>query len=172
MTLAPWHAQDWQRLLARRAQDRLPHALLLSGAAGLGKRAFADAFVATLLCERRGEHAGESQGGEEPGEFHGELGKETLGADEHPAARTGVPDNARAHRRENVFGASCRAPVASGARRAERAGFAFGVLGFALRNSDRRCGTAGDRRTGGGCERPRVGCALATRGRSQPRTTR
>jgi DNA polymerase-3 subunit delta' len=56
MTLAPWHAQDWQRLLARRAQDRLPHALLLSGAAGLGKRAFADAFVATLLCERRGEH--------------------------------------------------------------------------------------------------------------------
>lgn len=56
MTLAPWHVQDWQRLLTRRAQDRLPHALLLSGAAGLGKRAFADAFVATLLCERRGEH--------------------------------------------------------------------------------------------------------------------
>ena len=56
MSLAPWHAQDWQRLLARRAQDRLPHALLLSGAAGLGKRAFAHAFVATLLCERRGEH--------------------------------------------------------------------------------------------------------------------
>jgi DNA polymerase-3 subunit delta' len=56
MNLALWHAQDWQRLLARRAQDRLPHALLLSGAAGLGKRAFAAAFVATLLCERRGEH--------------------------------------------------------------------------------------------------------------------
>jgi DNA polymerase-3 subunit delta' len=56
MSLAPWHAQDWQRLLARRAQARLPHALLLSGAPGLGKRAFADAFVATLLCERRGEH--------------------------------------------------------------------------------------------------------------------
>lgn len=55
MSLAPWHAQDWQRLLARCAQDRLAHALLLSGAAGLGKRAFADAFVATLLCERRGE---------------------------------------------------------------------------------------------------------------------
>jgi DNA polymerase-3 subunit delta' len=56
VSLAPWHAQDWQRLLARRAQDRLPHALLLSGAAGLGKRAFAEAFVATLLCERRGKH--------------------------------------------------------------------------------------------------------------------
>ena len=56
MTLAPWHVEDWQRLLARRAQNRLPHALLLWGAAGLGKRDFADAFVATLLCERTGEH--------------------------------------------------------------------------------------------------------------------
>ena len=57
MNLAPWHAQDWQRLLARRAQDRLPHALLLCGPAGLGKRAFADAFVAALLCERAGDCA-------------------------------------------------------------------------------------------------------------------
>jgi len=56
MTLAPWHADDWQRLRARRAQNRLPHALLLCGPAGLGKRAFADAFAATLLCERAGEH--------------------------------------------------------------------------------------------------------------------
>ena len=56
MTLAPWHAQDWQRLLARRAQDRLPHALLLCGPVGLGKRAFADAFVAALLCERAVGH--------------------------------------------------------------------------------------------------------------------
>jgi len=55
MKLAPWHVQDWQRLQARRAQDRLAHALLLSGAAGLGKREFADAFVAALLCERAGD---------------------------------------------------------------------------------------------------------------------
>ena len=52
MNLAPWHAEDWQRLLTRRAQNRLPHALLLSGAAGLGKRDFANAFVALRLCER------------------------------------------------------------------------------------------------------------------------
>jgi DNA polymerase-3 subunit delta' len=57
MNLAPWYAQDWQRLLARRAQDRLPHALLLCGPAGLGKHAFADAFVAALLCERAGDSA-------------------------------------------------------------------------------------------------------------------
>ena len=57
MNLAPWHVQDWQRLLTRRAQDRLAHALLLSGAAGLGKREFADAFVAALEHELfSGEH--------------------------------------------------------------------------------------------------------------------
>ena len=51
MTLAPWHADDWQRLLARRAQNRLPHALLLCGAAGLGKRDFAERLAAMILCE-------------------------------------------------------------------------------------------------------------------------
>ncbi len=52
MNLAPWHADAWQRLLARRAQDRLPHALLLSGAAGLGKRDFAERLAAAILCEQ------------------------------------------------------------------------------------------------------------------------
>lgn len=55
MTLAPWHADNWQRLLARRAQGRLPHALLLAGPAGLGKRAFAEALAGVLLCERGGD---------------------------------------------------------------------------------------------------------------------
>lgn len=50
MSLAPWHADLWQRLSARRAQNRLPHALLLCGPAGLGKRAFAQDFAAALLC--------------------------------------------------------------------------------------------------------------------------
>ena len=51
MNLA-WHREPWSKLAARRRQDRLPHALLLCGAAGLGKRAFADAFAAALLCQR------------------------------------------------------------------------------------------------------------------------
>ncbi|MHB8448017.1 MAG: DNA polymerase III subunit delta' [Rudaea sp.] len=51
MNLAPWHVEDWQRLLARRARNRLPHALLLSGAAGLGKRDFAERLAAMVLCE-------------------------------------------------------------------------------------------------------------------------
>jgi len=52
VSLAPWHAEPWSKLIARRAQDRLPHALLLCGAEGLGKRVFADAFATTLLCKR------------------------------------------------------------------------------------------------------------------------
>jgi len=46
----PWHAADWARLQARRQRDALPHALLLCGSAGLGKRAFAQRFVRGLLC--------------------------------------------------------------------------------------------------------------------------
>lgn len=50
MSVAPWQAEDWARLQARRERGALPHALLLCGAAGLGKRAFARAFVHGLLC--------------------------------------------------------------------------------------------------------------------------
>lgn len=52
MSAMPWHATDWARLQARRQRDALPHALLLCGPAGLGKRAFAQRFVRGLLCER------------------------------------------------------------------------------------------------------------------------
>jgi DNA polymerase-3 subunit delta' len=59
VSLAPWHVQDWQRLLTRRAQDRLPHALLLNGAAGLGKREFAEHLAAAILCEREATPCGD-----------------------------------------------------------------------------------------------------------------
>ena len=52
MSALPWHAADWARLQARRERGALPHALLLCGPAGLGKRAFAQRFVRGLLCER------------------------------------------------------------------------------------------------------------------------
>jgi DNA polymerase-3 subunit delta' len=51
MSLAPWHLETWSKLAERRTRERLPHALLLCGPAGLGKRAFADAFAAALLCQ-------------------------------------------------------------------------------------------------------------------------
>ena len=48
-----WHAPQWARLLAngRASLGRLPHALLLSGVDGLGKRIFANQLAAFLLCE-------------------------------------------------------------------------------------------------------------------------
>ncbi len=59
MNLAPWLAEAWNPLAARLAGGRLPHALLVSGAAGLGKRSLVDAFARALLCTTRsaGEQA-------------------------------------------------------------------------------------------------------------------
>ncbi|MGE7136383.1 DNA polymerase III subunit delta' [Luteibacter sp. NPDC031894] len=48
----PWHDDAWSRLQARRERGALPHALLLAGPAGLGKRDFLAAFVRGLLCQR------------------------------------------------------------------------------------------------------------------------
>ncbi|NLR75359.1 DNA polymerase III subunit delta' [Leeia aquatica] len=46
----PWHADAWQQLHLRR--QRLPHALLMTGYAGIGKQQFAQALAASLLCEQ------------------------------------------------------------------------------------------------------------------------
>ncbi|MFI2809853.1 MULTISPECIES: DNA polymerase III subunit delta' [Microbulbifer] len=48
----PWQGEQWQRLGAQWRAGRCPHALLLSGAGGLGKRRFAEAFAALVLCEQ------------------------------------------------------------------------------------------------------------------------
>jgi DNA polymerase-3 subunit delta' len=64
MSAPPWHAEHWARLQSRRSRDAMPHALLLCGPAGLGKRAFAQRLVASLLCQqpRDGEACGQCRG--------------------------------------------------------------------------------------------------------------
>jgi len=52
VSLRPWQADAWSRLQARRERGALPHALLLAGPAGLGKREFRDAWVKGLLCQQ------------------------------------------------------------------------------------------------------------------------
>ena len=48
----PWQAPQWLRLCELRANNRLPHALLLGGPNGVGKRRFARAIAHSLLCEK------------------------------------------------------------------------------------------------------------------------
>lgn len=49
--LLPWHLPQWQQLEWAKQQNRLPHALLLTGPAGLGKMQFAEHFASSLFCE-------------------------------------------------------------------------------------------------------------------------
>lgn len=49
--LLAWHEPVWRRLQLQRTADRLPHALLLHGARGLGKERFAAFLAQALVCE-------------------------------------------------------------------------------------------------------------------------
>lgn len=51
----PWQQPHWRRLTEATQAQRLPHALLLAGPAGVGKRVFADALVGYMLCEQRSD---------------------------------------------------------------------------------------------------------------------
>lgn len=48
----PWQEDLWLRWQQSLAQNRMPHALLLTGAKGTGKLALAKLIAAQLLCER------------------------------------------------------------------------------------------------------------------------
>lgn len=50
MNVLPWHTDALASLLQRHREGRLPHALLLAGPPGIGRRRFAEALAAALLC--------------------------------------------------------------------------------------------------------------------------
>ena len=58
MSIYPWQAQQWQQLITRKDEQRLPHALLFVGAAGIGKRDFAVTFAHALLCGKQNAPCG------------------------------------------------------------------------------------------------------------------
>ncbi len=49
-----WLNKPWQQLDRARVQGRLPHALLIKGQDGVGKRVLAEQLAAALLCEQVG----------------------------------------------------------------------------------------------------------------------
>ena len=61
----PWQEALWERLVSAHREDRLAHAYLLAGPPGVGKRAFAQRFAASLLClepDARGHPCGHCGG--------------------------------------------------------------------------------------------------------------
>ena len=51
MMLFPWQQPLWQSFMQRLNSDNLPHAILLHGPQGAGKKQFAHALTTTLLCQ-------------------------------------------------------------------------------------------------------------------------
>jgi DNA polymerase-3 subunit delta' len=51
--LLPWHATCWDILQQARQSNRFPHALLLVGPAGVGKRLLLNRLARSLLCRHR-----------------------------------------------------------------------------------------------------------------------
>lgn len=49
--LLPWQGEDWQRVVTPLRKGRLAHALLLTGASGIGKWHFAGVLARALLCQ-------------------------------------------------------------------------------------------------------------------------
>ncbi|MBU2955670.1 DNA polymerase III subunit delta' [Marinobacter sp. F3R08] len=86
----PWLSRAWQTIQSRVKEDRLPHALILAGERGVGKRVWAEAVGALLLCDRP---------------VNGESGLPTacgqckqcelLAASSHPDIRVYAPEKSR-----------------------------------------------------------------------------
>ncbi|MDD5755072.1 MAG: DNA polymerase III subunit delta', partial [Methylococcales bacterium] len=51
MNLYPWQQNEWQQLRNYVVQNRVPQALLINGALGIGKQHLAEQFAHALLCE-------------------------------------------------------------------------------------------------------------------------
>src|SRR5690554_3479963 len=86
----PWLARAWSAVQSRLAQDRLPHALLVVGERGVGKRAWAQAVAGLLLCEAPAK----SESGAAVACGHCKQ-CELMAAGSHPDLRVYTPEKSR-----------------------------------------------------------------------------
>ncbi|BEH14521.1 MULTISPECIES: DNA polymerase III subunit delta' [Marinobacter] len=86
----PWLARAWSAVQSRLAQDRLPHALLVVGERGVGKRAWAQAVAGLLLCEAPAK----SESGAAVACGHCKQ-CELMAAGSHPDLRVYAPEKSR-----------------------------------------------------------------------------
>jgi DNA polymerase-3 subunit delta' len=102
LTPLAWQDQLWRQLLTSR--DRIPHALLLHGPRGIGKRHFARALAQALLCETPGEE----------GAACGHCaGCQLFAADNHPDLRWLVPSVDLPERDEGEEGEALAEPASA-----------------------------------------------------------
>ncbi|MBW4933339.1 DNA polymerase III subunit delta' [Marinobacter sp. F4206] len=86
----PWHKKAWSAVQRRLSEGRLPHALIITGERGVGKRVWADAVAELLLCDSpTGQEAGEPVA----------CGRckqcELYAASSHPDVRVYAPEKSR-----------------------------------------------------------------------------
>ncbi|MBW7469997.1 DNA polymerase III subunit delta' [Marinobacter sp. F4218] len=86
----PWHKRAWSAVQHRLSEGRLPHALIITGERGVGKRAWAEAVAGLLLCDSPADQA--------PGEpvACGRCKQcELYAASSHPDVRVYAPEKSR-----------------------------------------------------------------------------
>ncbi|MBS3803337.1 MAG: DNA polymerase III subunit delta' [Oleiphilaceae bacterium] len=81
-----WHSGAWSYVAGRLRAGHLPHALLITGEQGVGKRAFADALAHRLVCEQANEQ-------DQPCGHCKQC--ELVAADSHPDIRRYAPEKSR-----------------------------------------------------------------------------
>ena len=85
----PWQESLWHHLVKRYQKNQLPHAFLLSGAAGLGKLLFAESFAKWLLCSQNSNPQDTQEIKQPCGQCQGCL---LMHAGTHPDFRKVVPE--------------------------------------------------------------------------------
>jgi DNA polymerase III subunit delta' len=114
--LYPWQHQQWRQLLSQVQQQRLPHALLLTGSPGLGKFTFAERLAQYLLCK-----AVDAVSAQACGQC---TGCRLLLANNHPDLLTVVPEEAG----KNIKIDQIREMTVSLQQTAQRAGYQVVII--------------------------------------------